>query len=261
MLNPASHGACRHCNKTIALVTPWTKTCDSCAELSRLEKLPHQIAGRNARIASWMEKKRRERGDKLFKGVEIGCGRCKRPFVTRGIAHKYCDSCQPAVHLEASRRNEARRKRPGRIKVGSSIACRGCGGTFVKVGVHQAFCTEVCKNHHWARNASWIIGRRISASMNACLRRGGSTKSHRPWESLVGYTLADLMRHLERQFRGKMSWKNRDKWHIDHILPLSSFKFTSADDPEFRAAWALTNLRPLWKPANLSKSSKRTLLL
>jgi hypothetical protein len=55
-----------------------------------------------------------------------------------------------------------------------------------------------------------------------------------------------------------MTWENRDRWQIDHIIPLSSFKYESAEDPEFKAAWALTNLRPLWTPLNYEKRAKRT---
>jgi hypothetical protein len=87
-------------------------------------------------------------------------------------------------------------------------------------------------------------------------------KSGRKWETLAGYTLNQLMAHLERQFLNGMTWENRGNgWHIDHIVPLSSFKFTSPDDPEFKAAWALTNLRPLWKRDNLEKGSKQMFLV
>jgi hypothetical protein len=86
-------------------------------------------------------------------------------------------------------------------------------------------------------------------------------KAGRRWETLVGYTLKQLVVHLERQFLKDMTWDNRDKWHIDHIVPLSSFKFTSSDDPEFKAAWALTNLQPLWKQDNLAKGAKQTFLI
>jgi 5-methylcytosine-specific restriction endonuclease McrA len=50
-------------------------------------------------------------------------------------------------------------------------------------------------------------------------------------------------------------------WHIDHIIPISSFSFSSPEDPEFKAAWALTNLRPLWAAQNISKGAKREVLL
>jgi uncharacterized Zn finger protein (UPF0148 family) len=79
--------------------------------------------------------------------------------------------------------------------------------------------------------------------------------------SVVGYSVADLRRHLERQFANGMSWDNMKEWQIDHIVPKIAFNYTSPDDPEFRACWALTNLRPLWKQANIRKSTKRTHLL
>lgn len=78
---------------------------------------------------------------------------------------------------------------------------------------------------------------------------------------LLGYGLEDLMRHIERQFTNKMDWTNYGEWHIDHIIPLSSFDYTSTDDPDFRAAWALTNLRPVWARENLRKGAKRLTLL
>src|SRR3546814_9626669 len=66
---------------------------------------------------------------------------------------------------------------------------------------------------------------------------------------------------LERQFLPGMSWDNRGEWHIDHIRPLCAFEFTSPDDPQFREAWALTNLRPLWARDNLRKGGRLDLLL
>lgn len=73
---------------------------------------------------------------------------------------------------------------------------------------------------------------------------------------LLGYSLQDLMRHLERQMLKGMTWDNYGEWHIDHIMPLSSFQIDSMDSPEIRHAWALSNLRPLWKSDNLSKADK-----
>lgn len=86
-------------------------------------------------------------------------------------------------------------------------------------------------------------------------------KAGRGWEALVGYSLADLTAHLERQFGRGMSWSNYGDWHIDHIVPRAAHHFTGPEDPEFRACWALTNLRPMWATENKSKSAKRTHLL
>lgn len=80
------------------------------------------------------------------------------------------------------------------------------------------------------------------------------------WAS-VGYTKADLARHMERQFLEGMGWQNAKDWHIDHILPVRSFSFESYEDSDFKACWALSNLRPLWAKDNLEKQDKVLFLL
>lgn len=75
------------------------------------------------------------------------------------------------------------------------------------------------------------------------------------WAS-VGYTKADLALHIEKQFTDGMRWDNAREWHIDHILPVNSFDFKSYEDDEFKACWALSNLRPLWAKDNLEKQDK-----
>lgn len=86
--------------------------------------------------------------------------------------------------------------------------------------------------------------------------RGG--KRGRSWESLVGYTLNDLMVHLESQFTRGMTWGDygRGGWHIDHIRPISDFNFADTGDPEFRECWSLWNLQPLWESENVIKNAK-----
>lgn len=98
----------------------------------------------------------------------------------------------------------------------------------------------------------------MKAQVGRCLR---GLKAGRSWQALVGYTLEDLMAHLERQFAAGMCWANIGQWHVDHIVPKSAFVYEQAEDAAFREAWALTNLRPLWAKDNLSKGPKRLLLL
>ena len=90
----------------------------------------------------------------------------------------------------------------------------------------------------------------------------GEKKAGRRWESLVGYTLDDLVAHLSRQMLKGMTWENYgDVWHIDHIVAQADFELDAADDATTRACWALSNLRPLWSLENLSKGRRRTHLL
>lgn len=104
-----------------------------------------------------------------------------------------------------------------------------------------------------AARAPSLLRKRVKASINKCLRgKGGGAH----WLSVLGYSLADLRAHLEAQFVDGMSWENMGAWHIDHIRPLSSFKITGPDCPEFKAAWALSNLQPLWALDNMRKGAK-----
>lgn len=93
--------------------------------------------------------------------------------------------------------------------------------------------------------------------------RRGMTKAGASWRKLLGYSVQDLLVHIEKQFtkKNRMTWRNMDQWHIDHITPLVDFHFTSVEDPEFKRAWALPNLRPLWGGDNVNKGTKRLLLL
>lgn len=85
-------------------------------------------------------------------------------------------------------------------------------------------------------------------------------KAGRKWESLVEYTIDDLIKHLESKFEDWMNWGNygnkEGKWTIDHIKPKSLFSYESPDDEEFKRCWALNNLQPLEFIENIKKSDK-----
>ena len=82
-------------------------------------------------------------------------------------------------------------------------------------------------------------------------------KNGRKWESLVGYTIEDLMKHLENQFDKNMNWDNYGNyWWIDHKRPISLFHYIYPENSEFRQCWALSNLQPLEKIANIKKGNR-----
>ena len=77
------------------------------------------------------------------------------------------------------------------------------------------------------------------------------TKTNRTFD-IVGCTPEYLKEHLEKQFVNGMSWENRDEWHIDHIIPLSS----ANSEEELYKLCHYTNLQPLWAEENIKKSNK-----
>ncbi len=119
------------------------------------------------------------------------------------------------------------------------------------------------KNIEKVRTIQREQNKRVRATPKGALNHAMSTKickvlngnkRNRNWESLVGYSVDQLKKHLERHFLPGMSWKNRSEWHIDHIIPLAVFNYEKPENIDFHRAWALKNLQPLWKIENISKS-------
>ena len=107
------------------------------------------------------------------------------------------------------------------------------------------------------KKRSLILENRLNNLISNEIRKSlKGNKNGMHWEFLVGYTLQELMNHLENQFKPGMSWDNRRDWHIDHIRPITSFNFNSYEDREFKECWSLVNLQPLWPEENLKKGIK-----
>ena len=68
---------------------------------------------------------------------------------------------------------------------------------------------------------------------------------------LIGCSADQLMHHIESQFKQGMSWKNKGKWHIDHIRPCASFDLT--DPAQQKECFHYLNLQPMWAKRNYKK--------
>ncbi len=94
----------------------------------------------------------------------------------------------------------------------------------------------------------------LASRIRVALKKSCGTKSARTMQ-LVGCSVTDLKKHLEKQFQPGMSWDNwgNDGWHIDHIRPCSSFDLN--DPAEQVKCFHYTNMQPLWATDNLKKGS------
>ena len=99
---------------------------------------------------------------------------------------------------------------------------------------------------------NWILKKRLRGRLWQALK--GKNKSKRTME-LLGVPHIDFLKTwLECKFKEGMTWENRHLWHIDHVLPCSSFDLTK---PEEQAkCFHYTNLQPLWAGENLSKGNR-----
>lgn len=179
--------------------------------------------------------------------------------------HPQCKACKRvsdhrAYLKNAEKRKEAQRARYKKTAEDQRVKARERYARRVSTPEGRAALRE--------RQRDWLRKRRendpafrMERSFSREVSRG-INKGYRSWEKLVDYDLDDLCKHLELQFRDGMTWENYGTfWHIDHIMPRSSFRFTCASDEGFQACWALSNLRPLKAADNLSKGNRVDFLL
>lgn len=102
-----------------------------------------------------------------------------------------------------------------------------------------------------ANDPMYNISRSVRSRLRRFLKSHNITKNNKTFD-IVGCSPEFLKEHLEKQFISGMTWENRNEWHIDHIVPLSSAK----TEDELYKLCHYTNLQPLWAEDNLKKSNK-----
>ena len=93
---------------------------------------------------------------------------------------------------------------------------------------------------------------------NQRTRITGILKKHKTDKTLdlLGCSAQFLRTYLENKFLEGMTWDNygKDGWHVDHIIPCSSFDLT--DQSQQLICFHYTNLQPLWAIDNIKKGNK-----
>ena len=127
-------------------------------------------------------------------------------------------------------------------------------------GVMSGFRKYVTPEEIEARSIElWARGYN-EGTISACLKKLMPGREKTGGVTLSGCYRDDLLWHIERQFYPspihniQMDWRNKAMWHIDHIIPKSSFDWM--DKSLLRECWHWTNLRPLWVAENMKKGSK-----
>ena len=94
----------------------------------------------------------------------------------------------------------------------------------------------------YAEDPQFALAYKVRARVYQAIRKGGASKTGRT-EDLVGCSFDFLRQHIERQFKGSMSWDNPGSFHIDHIVPLAAFDLS--DPMQLKVACNWQNLRPI----------------
>jgi len=192
------------------------------------------------------------------KKILISCKECGSETERNSNYQRYCRPCARIVNLRNCSASSMRRHKERKVE--KRFKCRHYGTGFKGRRGKNFYCSPGC----WR---SFGIQGRISSAMRTGINRGmlKGQKSSKKTFDILGFTLAEFLEHIERQFLPGMSWANYRNgeagWHIDHRVPLTAFKYKTFSCPEFKAAWALTNLQPLWDRDNRRKNDRRTFLL
>ena len=104
-------------------------------------------------------------------------------------------------------------------------------------------------------NLNFNINNKMSSAIRKSLRRN---KAGYHWESLIGYSVNELIKHLKKTIPKGYTWQDflEGKLHIDHKIPKSVFHFAKPEHLDFKKCWSLENLRLLPAKENLIKGSK-----
>ena len=114
---------------------------------------------------------------------------------------------------------------------------------------------KVYRKKRYATDPCFKLRQLISSRVGNEMRKYLTTKK----ESSINYlgcSMKKLKEHLESKFDTNMTWDNWSihGWHIDHIIPCSSFDLTKEE--EQKKCFHYTNLQPLWAKDNIAKSNK-----
>lgn len=112
---------------------------------------------------------------------------------------------------------------------------------------------------------NFCIRQRIKVRIHTSMNKIGF-KKNKSTEEILGCTIQKFKEHLESQFKPGMSWDNcgffinsetntkNIGWHIDHIIPCSSWDLTNPK--EILLCFNYRNCSPMWGQENLSKCDK-----
>lgn len=224
-----------------SLVRGLTKSCGCNYRCKVRSKKIIELKGKVFGLWTVLEEAGRTKNKQVKWLCECSCG-AKRNVTASDLISGKSKSCgcyhKKLIGSWAQRNPERNRKSQATWRANNKKACREFA-------------------HRAARKRLGTFKGKINARMAGGIYYAlKENKKGRHWETLVEYTLEELMNHIENLFQSEMTWDNMGQWHLDHIKPKAAFNFEKPEDKEFKECWCLENLQPLWKEDNLKKGSK-----
>ena len=115
-------------------------------------------------------------------------------------------------------------------------------------------CTYTRKKLYLDNNPQIRIKKAISSRLSSCINKNYNSKTLIKYLG-CSYDFFDKWLEFQLKFTKKLTLDNYGKkWHIDHVIPCSSFDFTDKKQVKKCTNWK--NLRPLERIENIKKSNK-----
>jgi hypothetical protein len=208
---------------------------------------------------------------KIYSSAVKYCSSCG---ISYGGSKRYCDPCGQLKRNERSlvELNKSRIKNQS-IHVINECLCRRCnlvkpindffdGNKEARPKIKPRVCVDcytkkaiIDKKEYrkkQRKNPIWKIKKNLRRRLSDMIK----TKGINPDQSkskYIGCSSNYFKKHLSSMFTKKMNWDNYGSyWHVDHILPVSSFDHTN--EQEIKKCWHWSNLRPLEAQENMNKS-------
>ncbi len=126
---------------------------------------------------------------------------------------------------------------------------------------HNRMMARNRRRERYKNDINWRIKVNVQRYFSKVLSKTFDFTYRRNFESLVDYSIEDLLENIESKFEPWMNWDNygrQDKeirtWQIDHIIAVSLYN--ACDREEIKKCWNLRNLRPLDSKENNIKWNK-----
>lgn len=191
----------------------------------------------------------------------------------RAANRAYCKNNKTAIRARRGSKYTLAWQRRHRAK-GNCILCGKPADGFVRCAKHRQWFREYARKRRSLHleserakdrakaakrllNPSQKLAYKIRSRLRYSLRRCRVGKTHSGL-TLLGCSIADFRIYIESKFEVGMDWGNwgygRDKWNLDHIIPVALFDLTKLSHQ--RRCFHFSNYQPLWQPDNLLKGIK-----
>lgn len=172
------------------------------------------------------------------------------------VTYKKCGQCQTVKHRDMFYKDRSNRS-------GLTNHCKSC-----RTEYSNEYCARplVKQKRRKRENSRYESDKtyKLTKRMRASLRESVMIKSKkRTWEAILGFTVDELCRHLERTLSNGMTLETalNSGYEVDHIIPVSALPCVDEMDDNFQLLWSLSNLRIIPQSENRRKSAKREFLL